>query len=123
MTFPRFAISGGINTALTYSMYLLLLHYFPYNASYTMSYLAGLAFAYLMNRFYVFKCHQGLKSLILLPLVYLVQYLINMLVIWLWITVIGFAVRLAPLAAMVITVPMTYILSKCIFRHAVLVHS
>lgn len=123
MSLTRFVISGGLNTALTYSMYLLLLQYFPYAASYTISYIGGLVFAYWTNRFFVFKSHQGLKSITLLPLVYLAAYLINMLVIWLWIGTIGFAVRLAPLAAMIITVPFTYILSRLIFRHSVLVRN
>jgi len=113
--FAKFLISGGFNTALTYGVYLLLLMFLPYTASYTISYITGIALAYLLNRFFVFKSHQGIKSVALLPLVYLIQYMVSMLILWCWVEKLGFADRLAPLAAIIITIPITYMLSKFVF--------
>lgn len=123
MYFIKFLLSGGLNTIVTYGIYLLLLRYLPYSTSYTISYITGIVIAYLMNRFFVFKSHRGLKSMVLLPLVYLIQYLLNLLIIWLWIEKIGLAIRLAPLAAIVITIPITYIISKIVFRSSRLVQN
>jgi putative flippase GtrA len=113
--FLKFLIAGGLNTAITYGIYLILLMVIPYIASYTISYIAGIVIAYLLNRFFVFKSHQGIKSIALLPLVYLVQYVVSILILWCWVEKLGFADRLAPLAAIIITIPITYIFSKLAF--------
>lgn len=114
--FAKFLISGGFNTALTYGLYLLLLMFLPYTASYTISYIIGITFAYLLNRFFVFKSHQGIKSVAMLPLVYLVQYVVSMLIVWCWVEKLGFIDRLAPLVSIIITIPFSYIFSKFAFQ-------
>ncbi|WP_454846339.1 GtrA family protein [Pseudomonas farris] len=111
----RFLVSGGLNTALTYGIYLLVLLFLPYKTSYTISYISGIGIAYALNRFFVFKGHQGVKSVALLPLVYLIQYLFSLLILWVWVEKLGYDQRVAPLIAIIITIPLTFILSKLIF--------
>lgn len=111
----RFLLSGGLNTALTYGIYLLVLLFLPYKTSYTISYISGIGIAYALNRFFVFKGHQGIRSVALLPLVYLVQYLCSLLILWVWVEKLGYDQRIAPLIAIIITIPLTFILSKLIF--------
>ncbi|RZO08824.1 GtrA family protein [Pseudomonas moorei] len=113
--FVKFLISGGFNTAMTYGVYLILLMFLPYTTSYTISYIAGIVLAYLLNRFFVFKSHQGLKTIALLPLVYVMQYVISMLILWCWVEKLGFNDSLAPIVAIIITIPITYVLSKFVF--------
>ncbi len=115
--FLRFLLSGGFNTLLTYSVYLLLLQALPYNASYTIAYIGGLILSYILNRYFVFRSHKGIKSVFLLPLIYLAQYLISLVIIWLWIEQFGFDERAAPILAIAITVPLTFVLSKHIFSN------
>jgi len=113
--FTKFLISGGFNTAITYGVYLLLLSYIPYSISYTISYLFGILIAYVLNRYFVFNSHRGLKSAVLLPLIYLLQYGLNLLILWYWVEKLGFEVRLAPIATIIVTIPLTYALSKLVF--------
>lgn len=113
--FKKFLISGVFNTFLTYGVYLALLMFLPYTTSYTISYVTGIVLAYMLNRFFVFKEHRGLRSVVLLPLVYLVQYVVSMLVLWCWVEKFGFADLLAPLVAITITIPITYMLSRLVF--------
>lgn len=113
--FARFLVSGGFNTALTYGVYLLLLNVVPYKISYTIAYISGILLAYILNRFFVFKSHNGIKSILLFPLIYLAQYVVSLLILWVWVEQLGFDDRLAPLVAIAITVPMTFILSKLLF--------
>lgn len=113
--FTKFLVSGGFNTIVTYGLYLVLLSFFPYTTSYTVSFLVGIVLAYLLNRYFVFNAHNGIKSVLLLPLVYILQYGMSMLVLWFWIEQLSLAAQLAPLAAIVVTVPITFILSKYIF--------
>lgn len=115
LDFARFLVSGGFNTALTYGIYLVLLLVLSYKASYTISYLIGIVLAYTLNRFFVFKSHRGLQSAVLLPLVYGLQYILSMLILWCWVEQFGFDERLAPLVAIVITLPITFIFSKLAF--------
>lgn len=113
--FTRFLVSGGFNTVLTYGVYLLLLSFLSYNASYTIAYVGGILLAYTLNRFFVFKSHNGIKSAALFPLVYLAQYLVSLVVLWVWIEKLGFDERAGPLLAIAITVPMTFIFTKYLF--------
>lgn len=113
--FYKFLISGGVNTILTYVVYIFLLMFLPYVVSYTMSYIFGVVCAYISNRFFVFKKHQGLKSVALLFLIYIIQYVLGVLILWFWVEQLGFAARLAPLVAIIVTVPVTYVLSKLSF--------
>ncbi|MDP2244984.1 MAG: GtrA family protein [Pseudomonas sp.] len=113
--FPKFFISSTLNTTLTYGIYVLLLIFFSYTVSYAISYIAGIVFAYLMNRFFVFKSHQGIKSVAMLLFVYLTQYFISILLLWFWVEKINLDKYLAPLVVIMFTFPMTYILSKYVF--------
>lgn len=114
-SFARFLISGGFNTALTYTIYLFLLIVAPYQVSYTIAYVLGIFLAFVLNRFFVFKSHRGVRSVLLFPLVYLVQYLASMLTLWVLVERLELSERPAPLVAIIITVPITYVLSRFIF--------
>jgi putative flippase GtrA len=114
-SFTRFLMSGGVNTAITYAIYVLLLMFVPYQISYTVSYVVGIFLAYTLNRFFVFKSHCGARSILLFPLVYVVQYLTAMLMLWVWIEQLERSEKIAPLIAIISTVPITYFLSRFIF--------
>ncbi|KPW75862.1 MULTISPECIES: GtrA family protein [Pseudomonas syringae group] len=113
--FARFLMSGGFNTALTYGIYLVLLMFLSYKVSYTISYATGILLAYVLNRFFVFKSHQGLRSVVLLPLIYAIQYCLSLVILWCWVEKLQLDERLAPLAAIALTLPVTFILSKLAF--------
>ncbi|KPB76666.1 Uncharacterized protein AC505_3218 [Pseudomonas syringae pv. maculicola] len=113
--FARFLMSGGFNTALTYGIYLVLLMFLSYKISYTISYVTGILLAYVLNRFFVFKSHQGLRSVVLLPLIYAIQYGLSLVILWCWVEKLQLDERLAPLAAIFLTLPVTFILSKFAF--------
>ena len=114
-SFMRFLMSGGFNTALTYAIYLLLLQVAGFEVSYSIAYGTGVFLAFLLNRFFVFKSHSGFKSLLFFPLVYVAQYLVSLAILWVWIEKLGLSAKLGPLVAIIITIPITYLLSKLIF--------
>jgi putative flippase GtrA len=114
-SFARFLISGGFNTAVTYAVYLILLGFMGYKMAYTMAYLLGIALAFVINRLFVFKTHRGWRSLALFPFVYLAQYLVSMAAIWVWVELLHLPKQLAPLIAIVITIPLTFVLSRMVF--------
>lgn len=113
--FFRFILSGGLNTAITYGIYLVLLQQISYQISYTVAYVSGIVVSYALNRAFVFKSHRGLRSILLFPLIYITQYGIGMLLLWLWIDIAKLSDKIAPLVVVVVTVPATYVLSRFVF--------
>ena len=117
-SFLRFLLSGGLNTLATYAVYLALLPIAGYKLAYTIAYVLGIVLAFVINRFFVFQSYRGWRSVVLFPLVYLAQYLVSLGVIWLWVERLQLPQELAPLVAIVITIPMTFALSRLIFGRA-----
>lgn len=116
MAFFRFIMSGGFNTVLTYGIYLALLNFLSYKKSYTISYAVGILLAYLSNRFFVFRSHQGIRTAFIMPLIYFVQYFLALFILWIWIEIFQLDDRLAPLAAIFLTLPVIFLLSKLAFQ-------
>ena len=113
--FLRFLISGGINTVATYAVYLALLRAVDYRISYTIAYVVGILLSYALNWLFVFRTHRGLSSAMLFPFVYLAQYAVSLATVWIWVDRFGLPKSLAPLIAIMITIPLTYFLSKGFF--------
>jgi putative flippase GtrA len=111
----RFLLSGAVNTLLTYVLYLLLLAPLAHRVAYTIAFASGIALAYALNRGFVFRSHAGWRSALALPLIYLLQYALGMAIIEVWVAVAGLSAALAPLAAIAITVPLVYWLSRAAF--------
>jgi putative flippase GtrA len=114
--FARFLISGGVNTLGTYLLYLALLQLLPYWLSYAIAFVAGIALAYVLNRLFVFGAPRSEKKAALLPLVYLVQYLVGALIVYVWVDLLDLHAALAPAASIAITIPLTFAASRWLFR-------
>lgn len=108
-------MSGGVNTVVTYLVYLLLLQIFSYTVAYSIAYAFGILLAFILNRYFVFQTSRGAKAAFLFPFIYLIQYLTSLLIIWLWVEKLDLNVMLAPLASIILTIPITYSLSKLLF--------
>lgn len=114
-SFRRFLLSGAVNTALTYLVYLVLLAVLGHRLSYSVSFGAGIALAYSLNRIYVFREHSGWRSALATPAIYALQYLLGLSMVEIWVRWLRWPAEAAPLAAVVVTVPLTYFLSRKAF--------
>lgn len=110
------AIGGGINTAITYGLYLLLKIYFSYRVAFSASYIIGIIFAYYYNSLVVFKSPLSIKKFIQFPVVYLVQYLLNLGLLEVFVQALNVNTTVAPLFVLIIVTPVTYLLSKLILK-------
>lgn len=115
MVFARFLIGGILNTAITYLLYFSLLPFFSYKIAYTAAFILGILVSYGLNALFVFKAKVAIKSMIRFPLIYLIQYLLGMALVTTLIEYVGVATWLAPMIVIVITVPLTFVLSRLIF--------
>jgi putative flippase GtrA len=111
----RFLLAGAANTLLTYLLYLLLLGQVGHRVAYAAAYAAGIVLAYALGRGFVFRRHDGWRSVLLTPLIYLLQFCVGLLIVELWVTVLGLRAELAPLLAIAVTLPLTYVLSRWAF--------
>lgn len=114
-SFVRFLISGGINTGATYAGYLVLLNFTGYKLAYSIAYIFGIALAFMVNRFFVFRTHRGWQSIMLFPFVYLAQYLASLAIVWICVDQLSLKKEVAPLIAVTITIPLTFMLSRFVF--------
>ncbi|MFX3632159.1 MAG: GtrA family protein [Candidatus Pristimantibacillus sp.] len=110
----RYVIVGLLNTAITYLSYLLMLMFFSYSISYLISYVIGILFSYVLNSKIVFNTNMTLWKLIQYPLVYITQFLFGLLLMYLLIDKIALNDKVAPLIVSIISLPITFVVSKFI---------
>ena len=82
MNFTKYSIVGILNAALTITIYIVLLNMicFNYLISFTLAWMIGVLFTYVVNFIYVFKPEEKLtfkKRLLKYFLVYLTSYIIS----------------------------------------------
>ena len=114
--FLKFLASGAFNTLATYILYLALLPVLPYRWSYTISYVLGIALAYLLYRYLVFGSSGGRYGPLWVALIYLFQYLLGLGLVSLWVQVMEAPAGWAPAFAIAISMPLSYALNRWVFR-------
>ena len=112
----RFVGVGGLNTFVTYILYLLLILIVNYQVAYTITYIVGIFLAYWLSLKIVFQTKSTKKKLFLFPFVYLFQYIFGLLVMYVLIEMLGLNQFLAPLIVTICSIPITFILSRFILR-------
>ena len=108
----RFLLSGATNTLVTYLLYLLLNVFLGYQLAYFLSFFSGIFLSYWLNSVVVFKVALSWKKLLSFPLVYVVQYVIGAFILRYTVAQLGINEALAPLITIVITLPITYVISR-----------
>jgi putative flippase GtrA len=114
--FITFAFFGAINTAVTYGVYVLCVRVIPYNAAYTISYAFGIVLSYWLNARFVFGERLRISRALQYPIVYAVQYLVGLAVLYVAVEVAGLNKYVAPLLVVVLTLPVTYVLSRYVIK-------
>lgn len=109
-------VVGGINTVISYGLYLLLLELISYWLAYTFSYAVGIVISYTLNTRFVFHARWNWRRLAAYPLVYAVQYVLGLLILSILIEGMGISEKIAPLVVIVISIPLTFLASRRIIR-------
>lgn len=111
-----FLLVGTINTVATYAIYLLLLLVFNYWGAYTGASAIGIFLSYSLNTLFVFRAKWSWGRLAAYPLVYVIQYALGMMSLGLLIEIAGVSEKIAPLFVVILTIPVTYLVSRRIIR-------
>lgn len=114
--FIRFLFAGSVNTVATYLIYALLLRLFPYLVSYSVSYALGICLSYYLNSRFVFNTDLAVGRALRYPLVYVIQYVLGALLLYLLVEVLAIHKLFAPVLIILFTVPVTYFFSRLIIK-------
>lgn len=112
----RFVLVGGLNTAVTYGLYVILLPWLGYQLAYAIAYATGVVFSYFLNAKAVFKVQTSLLKLLLFSLVYVLQLGIGAMLMYVLIGRLGLLKELAPLVVLLIMVPTSFFLVRTVMR-------
>jgi putative flippase GtrA len=114
--FARFVFVGAANTAASYVVYLLLLAVADYRVAYTIAYIAGLVGGYLAHARFVFGARPGARSAAGYLATYGAMYLASLLVLYVVVDRLRVPKALGMLAALALTVPVSFVLLRRGFR-------
>ncbi|HEX4884334.1 MAG TPA: GtrA family protein [Casimicrobiaceae bacterium] len=114
-TLLRYLVAGVVNTLLTYAVYLALLRAMPYSAAYTVAFVLGVGFAYLLQSRFVFGAPASWRTFFAFPLVYVVQYVVGVVALRLLVETGVMTRELALFAVLLVTVPIGFALSRALF--------
>ena len=114
----RFLLTGGLNTAFSYGVYLLLLAPLGYRWAYVLAFAAGVALSYAMLRWVVFQTAGRQHAWALVAATHLGQLLLGLAVVEGWVRVLGWPPAWAALASVAVCVPVVYAVHRWVFRGA-----
>ena len=110
--FYRFVFWGGVNTLAGYLVYVFLLLFLPYLISYSLAFIFSVFVSYVLNSKFVFNQELELRKAIKYPVVYVNQYVLGAVSLYLLVHFLAISKLVAPLLVVVLTIPVTYFLSR-----------
>jgi len=114
----KFIIVGVINTLNYYIIYLTLLEVFkvPYLISHSLGFLISFIISFLLNCYFVYKVQPTWRKFLSFPLTQLINMGVQTFLLWLLVDVYQLSAIFAPIMGLVVTIPITFILSKYILK-------
>lgn len=111
----RYLVAGGVNTAVTYVLYLAMLTWLDYRLAYVLAFVAGIGLSFLLLRHLVFARPGKRHSLAWLAASQVLQLGLGLVVVQAWVAWLHAPVWLAPLAAIAVCVPLMFFIQRWIF--------
>jgi putative flippase GtrA len=111
-----FLIGGGLNTGITYCLYLLLSYVINYQIAYAIAYVAGIVFAYFFNSKVVFKVEHSVIGMLVYPSIYLVQYVLGAVLLNVLVEHLNMHKAVAPILVILLLLPSSYLLNKVVLK-------
>ena len=112
--FFGFLVVGAVNTGFTLLLFEGLRRLVPYLLAYSVAYVTGIVISYILNASFVFRRRKTIKTAALFPLVYAAQYLLGVVLMWLLVEHAGFAPTVSIIVVIVVSIPLTFVLSRAV---------
>jgi len=110
--FVRFLIAGGVNTIVTYAVFVILSSFLHYSLAYTATYAFGMVLSYGLAGAFVFGTGFRPRSALRFPFIYVVQYLYGLGLLFLLIDIFGVDRYAAALVVIVTGIPLNFMLQR-----------
>ena len=114
----KFIIVGGINTLNYYDVYLLLLKllHIEYMISHITGFLVAFVISYYLNCYFVYRVKPTWRKFISFPITQIVKVSLQTVLLYVFVSWLNLPAEIAPFAGLIITIPITFILSKWILK-------
>ncbi|MBA1353898.1 GtrA family protein [Staphylococcus cohnii] len=114
----KFVIVGGMNTLNYYIVYLCLLKLLEVNylVSHISGFIISFVISYYLNCYFVYKVTPTWRKFLKFPLTQVVNMGMQTLLLYIFVQWFGISTVIAPFAGLIITIPITFVLSKYILR-------
>ncbi|HDE8251796.1 TPA: flippase GtxA [Staphylococcus aureus] len=114
----KFIIVGGINTLNYYVIYLLLLKllHIEYMISHITGFLVAFVISYYLNCYFVYRVKPTWRKFISFPITQIVNVSLQTVLLYVFVSWLNLPAEIAPFAGLVITIPITFVLSKWILK-------
>lgn len=118
--FNAFFIVGVVNTGVYYSLYLGGLHLMQlqYVIAHFTAVIISMAVSFLLNSYFTFHVKPTWKKFFLFPVTQLVNIGVTFLVLFVLVEWLHLNSSIAPLAALVVTVPITFVVTGRVLKTA-----
>ena len=111
----RYLLAGGANTLVTYVLYLALLQVMHYRTAYVLAFIVGIGLSFLLLRHMVFARPGKRFSLAYVAASHGLQLGLGLAVVECWVAWLHGPAWLAPVAAVLVSVPVMFVLQRWIF--------
>lgn len=112
----KFIVAGGINTLSTLVIYWILLPFTEYRIAFTASYICGIVISYFLNNYFVFNTRPRTTTVLMYPLIYLIQYMAGIAILWLWVDFLNLPANLGALTVALTMMPLAFLLIRFVLR-------
>ncbi|EEV71391.1 flippase GtxA [Staphylococcus aureus] len=114
----KFIIVGGINTLNYYVVYLLLLKllHIEYMISHITGFLVAFVISYYLNCYFVYRVKPTWRKFISFPITQIVNVSLQTVLLYVFVSWLNLPAEIAPFAGLMITIPITFVLSKWILK-------
>ncbi|HFO0503943.1 TPA: flippase GtxA [Staphylococcus aureus] len=114
----KFIIVGGINTLKYYVVYLLLLKllHIEYMISHITGFIVAFVISYYLNCYFVYRVKPTWRKFISFPITQIVNVSLQTVLLYVFVSWLNLPAEIAPFAGLIITIPITFILSKWILK-------
>ncbi|MBG1508808.1 flippase GtxA [Staphylococcus aureus] len=114
----KFIIVGGINTLNYYVVYLLLLKllHIEYMISHITGFLVAFVISYYLNCYFVYRVKPTWRKFISFPITQIVNVSLQTVLLYVFVSWLNLPAEIAPFAGLIITIPITFILTKWILK-------
>ncbi|CAC6988273.1 TPA: flippase GtxA [Staphylococcus aureus] len=114
----KFIIVGGINTLNYYVVYLLLLKllHIEYMISHITGFIVAFVISYYLNCYFVYRVKPTWRKFISFPITQIVNVSLQTVLLYVFVSWLNLLAEIAPFAGLIITIPITFVLSKWILK-------